>query len=168
MTRAFGLWGLLLLLAAADAALAARRQVPLLRAASAWLLSTILLCGAGAGLGYVGGRLTYDPYAGGFIGNLSSLKGIVIGAPIGAIAGAVAGIALSERGLGGAWPAKRSLALAALTLLVVGAMAWWMFALIRQRDQQAGAQVFVLLPVLGLSGVLGWLLGTSGVAREPP
>jgi hypothetical protein len=167
MTRASGLWGLFVLLAAADATLAVRRGIPFLRGASAWILCTVLLCAGGAAFGYLGNRITFDPYAGGLIGNMSGMTGVIVGAPIGAILGALAGIAVSERGLAGAWPAKRSLAFAALTLVVVGCAAWWMFAIITQHDQQAGRQVFVVLPVLGLSAVLGWLLGTPYAADAP-
>jgi hypothetical protein len=168
MSRATGLWALFFVLAVANAVLASRRAVPLVRAGAAWVLSTALLCAGAAALGFIGGRLTYDPYASGFVGNMSSLTGIVIGAPIGALAGAVGGIAVSERGLAGEWPRKRSLALAALSLVVIGALAWWMFALVQAREQHAGRQVFVLLPVLGLSAVLGWLWSLRAPATGAP
>jgi hypothetical protein len=167
MSRATALWALFVVLAGANAMLAARREVPVVRAASAWALSTVLLCAGGAALGYLGARLTYDPYASGFIGNMTGLMGLIVGAPIGGLAGAIGGIAVSERGLAGAWPQKRSLAGAALSLVVIGAVSWWIFVVTQAREQHAGRHVFVLLPVLGLSAVFGWLccLRVTGALR---
>jgi hypothetical protein len=164
MSRATALWALFVVLAGANAVLAARREVAVVRAASAWALSTVLLCAGAAALGYLGARVTYDPHGGGFIGNMSGLMGMIVGAPVGGLAGALGGIAVSERGLAGAWPAKRSLAFAALSLVAIAAVAWWIFVVTQTTEQHAGRHVFVLLPVLGLSAVLGWLCSLRATA----
>jgi CDP-diglyceride synthetase len=92
---------------------------------------------------------------------------MIIGAPVGGLAGALGGIAVSERGLAGAWPPRRSLAFAAVSLVAIAAIAWWIFVVTQNREQHAGRHVFVLLPVLGLSAVLGWLfsLRATGALR---
>jgi hypothetical protein len=104
-------------------------------------------------------RATYNPHAGGFIGNWSGFTGLLIGAPLGGMAGAMLGIALAERAFTGAWPRPLPLALSAAMLLVLAGFTVAVFSKYDSPEQQAGRGVFVVVPLFGAGAVLGWLLG---------
>jgi hypothetical protein len=147
------------LVVVADVLLAFFRGVSAQRLAAAFVFASVLLWGFAGLLGWIGTLLTYDAAKGGFIGNWSAMSGLVVGAPIGAVSGALVGIALSERGLSRAWPEARSLALAAVTLLLLAALTIFLLSRMQSAEQQAGRSVFVVFPLLGASALLGWLLG---------
>jgi hypothetical protein len=129
------------------------------RVLASFLLATVLLWGVGALFGWAGMHATYNPYAGGFIGNWSGFTGLLIGAPLGGMAGAMLGIALAERAFTGAWPRPLPLALSAAMLLVLAGFTVAVFSKYDSPEQQAGRGVFVVVPLFGAGAVLGWLLG---------
>jgi hypothetical protein len=146
-------------IAVVDLLLAWIRSVSAQRVLAAFLLATVLLWGIGALLGWLGILLTYNPSAGGYVGNWSGFAGVAIGAPLGGMAGAMLGIALAERAFTGSWPRPLPLALAAAVLLVLAGFTVAVFSKFDSPDQQAGRGVFVVVPLFGAGAVLGWLLG---------
>ena len=150
--------------ALADVVLAWIRGISAQRALAAFLLATVLLWGMGALLGWLGMHLTYNPSAGGYVGNWSGFAGGIIGGPLGGMAGAMLGIALSERAFTGSWPRPLPLALSGVMLLVLAGFTVAVFLKFNSPDEQAGRAVFVVVPLFGGGAVLGWLLGMSRTA----
>jgi hypothetical protein len=160
VTRTYPLWALFAVVAAASAVLARRRGIAAPRLLSAWVLSSVLLWGCAALLGFVGGKLTYAQRGPSEV-NLTGLRGVMIGAPLGALIGAPLGIALSERALRKAWPRRTALALAALGVGGATAMVVLVVSLLPGAERQAGYSILIVFPLLGGAAVLGWLTGSK-------
>ena len=159
MTRTYPLWALFAVIAVASWALARRRGVALARLLPAWALSSVLLWGCAALLGYLGGRLTYAEKGPAEV-NLTGLRGVMVGAPLGALIGGPLGIALSERGVRKSWPRWSALALAAVAVAVAAAIVVAVVSLLPGTQRQAGYSILVVFPLLGAAAVLGWLVGS--------
>ena len=153
MTRTVPLWALFVAIVGASLWLARRRGLDLGRVASAWAISSVLLWVFAAIFGYAGGALVQRAQ-----GN-NPIAGIAIGAPLGAVVGAPLGIALSERALRKRWPRWTALALAAFALTATIAAVLFILRRLENYEQQAGAPVLVVFPLLSAAAVLGWLAG---------
>ncbi|TMA22089.1 MAG: hypothetical protein E6J62_18210 [Deltaproteobacteria bacterium] len=141
--------------------LAQVRSISAQRLLAAFLLATVLLWGIGALLGWLGILISYNPAAGGYVGNWSGFAGAVIGAPLGGMAGGMLGIALAERAFTGCWPRPLPLALTAVMVLVLAGFTLAIFSRFNSVEEQAGRAVFIVVPLFGAGAVLGWLLGMS-------
>jgi hypothetical protein len=153
VTRAVPLWALFAVVVGAAFWLSRRRGLDLGRVVSAWAISSVLLWICAAVFGYAGAALVQRAS-----GN-NPIAGIAIGAPVGAVVGAPLGIALSERALRKTWPRWTSLALAGLALIATIAAVLFILRRLENYEQQAGAPVLVVFPLLSAAAVLGWVAG---------
>jgi hypothetical protein len=158
MTRVYALFALFAALIAASSIVSRQREIAALRLLCAWGVASLVLWLSAAIFAFVGGALVrWD--------NPSAASTIC--AAMGAFVGAPLGIALSERGIWKSWPRWQALLFAALVLLLVIAAFLAILKVLYGQEQEAGAAVFVVFPLLGAGAVLGWLLGLRRRMVDP-